>query len=107
MSHTATPPPVASAADVPAAARRTVPVAFSVPADFGGGHAELLGEFLSWSPVPMDRRADGGFEVVLHLETGRRWRYRFMIDGDRLVNDPLAHDFVPCHDGGHVSVIAT
>jgi hypothetical protein len=116
MPDTAPPAPVAAAAPVrselrtaarPAPpTRRTVPVAFSVPPEFGGSHAELIGEFLSWSPVPMDRDVDGRFSVVVHLEAGRTWRYRFLLDGDRLVNDPMASDYVPCRDGGYVSVVA-
>ena len=84
-----------------------VTITFLVPADFGGRHAELLGEFLSWAPLPMDRDEYGGFSIVIELEAGRLWCYQFLLDGARLVNDPAADDFVANADGGHVSVLST
>ena len=34
-----------------------------------------------------------------------RSRYRFVLDGELIVNDPRAHDFVPSGTGGYISVI--
>jgi hypothetical protein len=87
--------------------RETTAITFSVPPGLGGQHAELLGEFVSWAPLAMDRHADGRFSIVLHLEPGRSWRYRFLIDGDRLMNDPAAEWYEPFADGGAISVMST
>lgn len=84
-----------------------MPVAFHVPAELGATHAELVGEFVSWVPLPMDRAADGSHHVIVHLQPGRRWRYRFVLDGELIVNDPAADDYVESGAGGHISVVDT
>ena len=82
-------------------------VRFVVPASIGARFADVLGEFLLWTPYPMDRRLDGSFVVTLGLERGRRWRYRFLIDGERLINDWEADDYLMNADGSSTSVLAT
>ena len=82
-------------------------VRFVVPASIGASFADVLGEFLLWTPYPMDRRPDGSFVVTLGLERGRRWRYWFLIDGERLINDWEADDYLTNTDGSSTSVVAT
>jgi hypothetical protein len=84
-----------------------VTVTFMTPPAIGGQFAELVGEFTSWVPLPMDRRRDGGFVMALRLDAGRSWRYRFLIDGDRWMNDWSADDYEMVEDGSCMSVIRT
>jgi hypothetical protein len=80
---------------------------FSLPAWVGGSFAELVAEFVSWVPLPMDLRADGTFVVTVVLEAGRCWGYRFLIDGERWVNDVDAGEYANGSDGGCMSVLRT
>ncbi len=84
-----------------------VPIAFNLPPGFGERHAELVGEFVAWSPLPMDRDAHGGFSIVIGLEQDRRWGYRFVLDGTVTLNDPEATEYMADGTGGHVSVVRT
>jgi 1,4-alpha-glucan branching enzyme len=67
----------------------------------------LVGEFNEWSTTstPM-QRIDGtdDFVAQVELEPGRRYRYKFLVDGERWENDPSADDYVANEYGGHDSV---
>lgn len=69
-------------------------VRFHVPATLGAQVAEVAGDFSAWAPLAMVRDVTGAFHLVVQLDRGRRWRYRFVLDGDRWINDPAAHAFV-------------
>lgn len=84
-----------------------VDVEFTVPAVVDATFADLVAEFVTWVPLPMDRRPDGSFVVTVRLEAGQRWRYRFLVDGDRWVNDWNAPDYVLDDDGCGMSVLDT
>ena len=43
--------------------------------------------------MPLDRRRDGSFSGALRLPNGQRWTYRFLLDGDRFINDWDADDY--------------
>ncbi len=88
------------------AADRAV-VEFFVPTHVGGRFADVAGVFSAWAPMPMAPLPSGGFELRLILERGREWRYLFLIDGERWMNDPHAADFAPSANGGAVSVLRT
>ena len=68
---------------------------------------EVAGDFSAWAPIAMGRDADDGFTLDLRLEAGRRWRYRFLLDGERWMNDPDATEFVIAPDGAAISVLQT
>ena len=82
-------------------------VTFVVPASLGCREADLVAEFLAWVPMPLDRRDDGSFFVALRLSRGQRWTYRFLLDGDRFINDWYADDYIVGHDGACVSLLQT
>ena len=84
-----------------------VNVTILVPAVFGCRSAEVAGDFTAWSPVVMRREDDGSFSFTVRLERGRRWRYRFRLDGVTWINDPAADDYARCAGGGAVSVLET
>lgn len=81
-------------------------VSFTVPAELGASHAELVAEFASWVPLAMDRSSDGRFSIVVHLETGHTWQYGFLLNGIRTVSDPHTPQMVN-HVGDLVSVLWT
>lgn len=85
----------------------TTLVTFEAPAWTGCVHAELLAEFVAWAPLAMDRREDGRFTLPVRLDAGREFRYRFLFDGELLVNDPAAADYAELDDGSWISVVRT
>jgi 1,4-alpha-glucan branching enzyme len=67
----------------------------------------LCGEFNDWNPAthPMKRRKDGRFSVTLSLRAGQQYRFRYVLDGERWVNDPTADAYMPNPFGSEDSVI--
>lgn len=68
----------------------------------------LVGEFNDWDPqaTPMTRLKNGDFKVVLDLETGHEYRYRYLIEGQVWENDWSADKYDPCaFTGGENSVV--
>jgi len=82
-----------------------VQVTFEVPAGVARRHAELVAEFALWSPLAMDRSRDGSHRVTVLLARGRRWRYQFVVDDGRRINDPRAGCYEHTPSWGDVSVI--
>jgi 1,4-alpha-glucan branching enzyme len=82
-------------------------VRFHVPAALGAQVAEVAGDFSAWAPLAMLRDSTGAFHLVVQLDRGRRWRYRFFLDGDRWINDPAAGSFVDGPNGSSCSELAT
>lgn len=67
----------------------------------------VMGEFNKWSrdATPMKRQKNGGFSVSLNLETGRAYRFRYLIDGWKFENDWAADRYEPNPYGGEDSVV--
>lgn len=82
-------------------------VSFELPGEVTGGGVSVAGEFNDWSPtsLPMSLNQAGNFEATLLVEAGRRYRYRYFIDGARWENDWLADDYVPNEFGGEDSAV--
>ncbi len=100
-------PSRAQSAETPCDGSDWTTVTFVVPASVGCREADLVAEFLAWVPMPLDRRCDGSFFVALRLRTGQRWTYRFLLDGDRFINDWDADDYIVEPDGACVSLLHT
>lgn len=85
----------------------TVLVAFELPAAVGATSVSLCGEFNGWSREThsLDRLEDGRFRAELPLPTGQRWRFRYLLDGQRWENDWAADDYVPNGLGSDDSVV--
>ena len=101
------PEPDAEPVDIEPAETPTVPVAFRLPAAVGAHSAQVCGDFNDWSTTthPMTRLDDGAFETVLKIPTGRRWRYRYLLDDHRWENDWAADDYEVNTYGDHDSVV--
>ncbi len=82
-------------------------VTFELPAEVAAQTACLCGEFNGWDPSahPMERQADGSFALTLALESGRAYRFRYLLDGARWENDWAADSYVPNSHGSDDSVV--
>jgi 1,4-alpha-glucan branching enzyme len=83
-------------------------VTFQVPAEVNANAAALCGEFNQWDPKshPMTHRKDGSFSLTVTLETGQRYRFRYLLDGERWENDWAADGYVPNSFGTEDSIVA-
>ena len=81
-------------------------VAFRLPGEVAETTVSVVGEFNDWSAdAHRMRRADEGFAVVIPLAPGRAYRFRYLLDGERWMNDWAADDYVPNEFGGEDSVV--
>jgi 1,4-alpha-glucan branching enzyme len=84
-------------------------VTFELPPEVGAEQVVVAGDFNDWSLVsdPLKRRKDGSFRTELSLPKGRRWRFRYLVDGWRWENDWAADDYEPNAHGSDDSVVIT
>jgi len=70
-------------------------------------HIALVGEFNGWNEAstPMKKSAEGVFSIILELETGREYQYRYLLDGSNWMNDDSADKTVKTPFGNNNSVI--
>ena len=82
-------------------------VTFDLPGDTNAQTASVVGEFNNWSAAatPLKRKRDGRFALTLHLETERAYRFRYLLDGERWLNDPRADAYMPNAFGTEDSVV--
>jgi hypothetical protein len=84
-------------------------VTFRLPAQAapGEGPVHIAGDFNGWDIVatPMSRLKNGDCGVTMELETGRDYRFRYLIDGCRWENDWSADRYDPNPHGGFDSVV--
>ena len=78
----------------------TKDITFSLPAEAmqGASEAVILGDFNNWDPghaPKLVKQEDGSFSVVLPLEEGETYRYRFLLDNEIWVNDYNAQRYEP------------
>jgi 1,4-alpha-glucan branching enzyme len=68
----------------------------------------VAGDFNNWDKEahPMKKLRNGNFAVTLELEKGRKYQFRYLIDGDRWENDWHADMYEPNPFGGNNSVVA-
>ena len=67
----------------------------------------VVGEFNNWDEgaTPMKHQKNGDFKVVLELERGREYSFRYCIDGGKWENDLCADKYEPNPFGGYNSVV--
>lgn len=65
-------------------------------------HAHVVGEFNGWNHLahPMKRQKDGSFNLTVEIPAGREYRFRYLIDGSRWVNESEADGYEYCHFAG-------
>jgi len=83
-------------------------VTFILPSAILANRVNLVGDFNTWDPqaTPMRHNVDcAQWEVSLDLEPGRRYRFRYLVDGQEGLNDWHADDFVENPYGSYDSVL--
>jgi 1,4-alpha-glucan branching enzyme len=75
----------------------SVLVTFELPAAVAAAAVSVCGDFNDWSPTShqLTRTDNGSFRATLELPAGRRWRFRYLLDGQRWENDWAADDYLP------------
>ena len=69
--------------------------------------AAVLCESNDWTPVPMDQLKSGPFQAKLRLPIGQQVQFRYLLDGNRWLNDEAADDYFANEFGGRNSVVNT
>ncbi len=67
----------------------------------------IVGEFNNWNEESnqMKRLKDGNFVLTLELAKGKEYRFRYLIDGNRWINDWYADKYLKNPYGGEDSVV--
>jgi 1,4-alpha-glucan branching enzyme len=84
-----------------------VKVTFDLPADAAHDSVRVVGEFNGWEGTPLERQKDGTWRKTVDLDPDREYQFRYLVDGERWVNDPAADDHVRNPYGEDNSVIKT
>jgi Carbohydrate-binding module 48 (Isoamylase N-terminal domain) len=82
-------------------------VGFELPAAVSATSVSVCGDFNDWSPQqhPLSLASDGTFVTYVPLSAGRRWRFRYLLDGERWENDWAADGYEPNGLGSDDSVV--
>jgi 1,4-alpha-glucan branching enzyme len=82
-------------------------VSFTLPAEIAATSASVVGDFNDWDAERgvMSPDESGGFVCSMAIPTGRRYQYRYLLDGERWTNDWAAHAYAPNPFGGADSVL--
>jgi hypothetical protein len=85
-----------------------VRVTFELPAALWADRVNLVGEFNSWdttaTPMTRDRTHDD-WRATVELPVGRRYLFRYLLDGQEWLNEWHADDYVETDDGLCGSVV--
>jgi 1,4-alpha-glucan branching enzyme len=84
--------------------RNTMKVTFKVDFARKAEQVEVLGDFTGWQPIPLKRNSRGIYQTSVELEPGKRYQYRYRIDG-HWANDWAADDYTPNGLGDDNSVV--
>ena len=85
-------------------------VKFELPSSIWAETVHLVGDFNGWdqrSHAMMRDRADGTWYVVVELDLGREYQFRYLVNGSEWHNDWNADDYVANSFGGANSVVST
>ena len=83
-------------------------VRFELPPAIWADQVHLVGDFNDWNQTshPMvSNRDDGIWYIVLELERGKRYEFRYLVNGREWHNDWKADQYVPNSFGGTNSVV--
>jgi 1,4-alpha-glucan branching enzyme len=83
-------------------------VRFELPPAVWAEEVSLVGEFNNWSETAHSMKRDqddGAWYVVVELEPGREYQFRYLVNGREWHNDWSADRYVPNPYGGTNSVV--
>lgn len=83
-------------------------VTFELPSSTWAERVNLVGEFNDWdtTATPMTRnRSDANWKATVELEAGKRYAFRYLVDGKEWLNDWHADDHVDNPYGSYDSVV--
>ena len=80
-------------------------VTFKLADDINSETAQLYGDFTKWVGQNMTKPKKGGFSLSITLLSGQKYQFRYLLDGNRWINDPQADAFVPNPFGTEDSVL--
>ncbi|HEY0811558.1 MAG TPA: isoamylase early set domain-containing protein [Longimicrobiales bacterium] len=84
-----------------------VKVTFNLPSDAAHESVRVVGEFNQWEGTPLERQKDGSWRTTVALAAGREYEFRYLVDGERWVNEADADWQVQNPYGEDNSVIRT
>jgi len=68
----------------------------------------VAGDFTDWqASKEMRRSGEGLWRVSVELPSGREYGFRYLVNGERWINDPAADKYVPNPFGSENSVVVT
>jgi 1,4-alpha-glucan branching enzyme len=85
-----------------------VRVTFVVPSTMWAERVNLVGDFNDWdtTATPMTHnRTDSNWKVSVDLKPGKRYRFRYLVDGQEWLNDWRADDHLENPYGSYDSVV--
>jgi 1,4-alpha-glucan branching enzyme len=90
----------------PSQTKPVTSVTFELPSDVGAERVFVVGEFNDWSTqkTELAKRKDGRFSCTVQLKPGR-YRFRYLLDGERWQNDDAADSYEPNEFGGEDCVV--
>lgn len=82
-------------------------VTFKVPSEVNAEKAFLVGEFNEWAKdeCPMKRLKDGSFSATITLDSGKGYRYKYLLDDRRWENDWQADAYASNTYGSEDSLV--
>jgi len=85
----------------------TVSVTFDLPAAVEANEVTLCGDFNNWSTnaTKLKRAKSGVWSVIVPLQAGCSYRYRYLLDGTHWENDWSADGYVRNRFGSEDSVV--
>lgn len=84
-----------------------VKVTFGLPADGAHESVRLVGDFNQWEGTPLERQKDGTWKATVALDPGKAYEFRYLVDGERWVNEPEADGYVENPYGAENSIVRT
>ena len=87
--------------------KKSCKVTFSLPEEVGASSVSIMGDFTDWEKSPMKMRLykDGNFKASVVLEAGKRYCFRYQLDGERWENDWEADGYVRNEFGTEDSIV--
>ena len=82
-------------------------VTFKMPSELPADSVNLVGEFNEWNleGIPMKKLKDGSYSATLSLQSGKSYRYRYLLDGAVWENDWEPDAYEPNEFGTENSVL--